>query len=101
MGIASLVNFIRVRFSMWSTRPVADYTCCWVTDGKDFVDIAYRYSGSAGGWTNFDCWEDYDGKIVAWIPLVEPKVPSMIPSVEPKLPLKNPRHRGKKSDPHP
>lgn len=43
----------------------------WVSDGVD-VWPARRDPGSAGGWTNDDTWEDFEGKVISWIAIPSP-----------------------------
>jgi len=54
-----------------SSEYPTDGTWCWVSDGID-VWIAARYHLAAGGWTNQDTWEDFDGAVVSWLPLETP-----------------------------
>jgi hypothetical protein len=54
--------------------PPKDGTWCWVSDGVT-VWLALRDTGSAGGWTNTDTWEDWHGEVRNWIPLEMPGLP--------------------------
>lgn len=42
----------------------------WDGPGKPFP--AMRDTRSAGGWTNTDCWEDFDREVTRWFPLPPP-----------------------------
>ena len=46
-------------------------------DPCDGWDVAQYSSKAAGGWTNGDCWEDFDKQVFCWrlIPLPEPMKP--------------------------
>ena len=56
-----------------SERLPEDGTWCWVDwDGPGKPFPAMRDSRSAGGWTNTDCWEDFDREVTHWMPLPEP-----------------------------
>lgn len=39
----------------------------WVTSGDETWWLAKRDEVSAGGWTNEDTWEDWDGKVTGWV----------------------------------
>ena len=53
----------------WGEDMFSDETKCeqwyWVTDGSAVWPAVYdpRY---AGGWTNRDTWEDFDGSVLSW-----------------------------------
>ena len=59
----------------WSsdTTELPNEQWCWVTDGET-VWPAFRDSHSSGGWTNGDCWEDFDGVVIAFVPIEKPDV---------------------------
>jgi hypothetical protein len=43
----------------------------WVTDGER-VWPAFRYSLASGGWSNLDCWEDWDRSVIGWRVIPKP-----------------------------
>lgn len=47
----------------------------WVTNGKD-VWVAVSCEGAAGGWSNYDTWEDFNLAVVAWKHIPTPSVPN-------------------------
>ena len=57
----------------WSKEIPEDGVWCWVFCGyggrrnnPTFI-IAKRDTLAAGGWTNEDCWQDFDGDAECWI----------------------------------
>jgi len=44
---------------------------CWLSDGID-VWIGMSDSRSSGGWTNCDCWEDFDRRVKWFWPIMPP-----------------------------
>jgi hypothetical protein len=49
---------------------------CWVTNGN-VAWISFHEKNAAGGWTNGDCWEDFDREVTAWFPVGDhPPLPS-------------------------
>ncbi len=57
-----------------SSKYPPDGTWCWVTAGGS-VWAAVRDRHAAGGWTNEDTWEDWEGRVIAWKPLEMPDPP--------------------------
>lgn len=57
----------------WASAEAADLEgrWYWVTDGAS-VWPAMRDSQAAGGWTNQDTWEDFDGRVTACRLIEEP-----------------------------
>ena len=65
---------------MWTTVIPEDGTWCWVYcgmawNGKAIIRLAVRDHLRASGWSNDDCWEDFDGDVQCWIPLQTPDPP--------------------------
>ena len=54
-------------------RLPADDEWCWV-DGDAFNGPfpALRSVGAAGGWSNEDCWEDFENEVERWCPIPKP-----------------------------
>jgi hypothetical protein len=53
----------------------ASGTWCWVSDGKSVWIAKHDDHDASHGWTNEDCWEDWDGSVTHWIPLEMPVPP--------------------------
>jgi len=60
--------------SNWQSEYPAEGAWCWVTDGEH-VWLAAHYRLSAGGWSNEDTWEDFDGAVTHCMPLEKPEPP--------------------------
>jgi hypothetical protein len=46
---------------------------CWVDwdgGGEPFPAVYRKWS--SGGWTNEDCWEDFDKRVTRWAPIARP-----------------------------
>lgn len=47
----------------------------WVTNGKE-VWIARSCNSAAGGWSNYDTWEDFSLAVIAWKHIPTPSAPN-------------------------
>jgi hypothetical protein len=56
-----------------------DETMCWVATRHGSVFVAIADKHRAGGWTNEDTWEDFDGEVTHWQPAVAPAPPTREP----------------------
>lgn len=55
----------------------------WVTDGKKVWTACHDHT-AAGGWTNQDTWEDFDGKVISWQHIARPELESFWKAAPPK-----------------
>lgn len=56
-----------------------DDTVCWVATRNENVFSATSSRNCAGGWTNEDTWEDFDGEVTHWMPAIVPAPPTKEP----------------------
>lgn len=56
----------------WIRHSAVEGEWYWVRENGGKWFIAERNSGAAGGWTNGDTWEDFDGEVVEWIRIDRP-----------------------------
>ena len=56
---------------------------CWV-DGVAFNGPfpALRSESASGGWSNEDCWEDFEGEVERWCPISKPPASGEVGTVD-------------------
>lgn len=72
VAVESSIEDTEQRWQRVSKKRPPDETWCWVATDDGRVFIAKASASYAGGWGNEDTWEDFDGEVVAWLPIPFP-----------------------------
>jgi hypothetical protein len=77
--LAKLIETQTAAPTGWGTAPPVEGRWYWVTDDGRTAWPARRDARAAGGWSNQDTWEDFEGRVVRWAPLAEPEPTAITP----------------------